>query len=195
MSQQTPVKILRKTEFGNPILRTKAQQLSVNEIKSDEIRQLIADIKHTLQEKKYGIGLAAPQVGKSVALSIIHIRPTKTRPKLPKSEWADLVIINPVITNKSGGVKDYWEGCISLTDVFAKVPRYRKITVKYLDEEAVGQEKEFSGLLAHVIQHETDHLNGELFVDKVKDPTTYMSAAEYRERIVKKEKRSQYSLD
>ena len=184
---------LSKSSFGNPVLRTRARQLSVDEIKLDEVQQLISNIKHTLQEKKYGIGLAAPQLGKSVALSVIYIRPTKTRPNLPKSEWADLVIINPQITEKSKETKSYWEGCISLTDVFAKVLRHKTIKIKYLDENAKSQEKQFSGLLAHVIQHEVDHLNGILYVDRVKDSKTYMSATEYRKRIVKKEKHSQYS--
>ncbi len=184
--------VLSKISFGNPILRTTVKQLPVEEIKSDEIQKLISDIKYTLQVKKYGIGLAAPQVGKSVALSVIYIRQTKTRPDLPKSEWADQVIINPQITEKSKETKDYWEGCISLTNVFAKVPRHRTIKVKYLDEKAREHQKQFSGLLAHVIQHEVDHLKGILYVDRVKDPSTYISASEYKKRIVKKEKVSQY---
>src|SRR5665213_3446150 len=107
------MKVLRKREFGNPILRTKTKRLSEAEIISVEIQSLIANIRHTLIEKKYGVGLAAPQVDKDVALSVIHIRPTKTRPNLPKEKWADLVIINPTITKTYGSKKQFWEGCIS----------------------------------------------------------------------------------
>ena len=178
--------ILEKTEFGNPILRGRAKQLSKDEVLSAEIQSLIASIRHTLVAKKYGIGLAAPQVGHSLALSVIHIRPTKTRPNLPKEKWADLVIINPKIIKTFGRKEQLWEGCISLPEVFAKVPRYKKIKLQFLDEEGREQIKTFEGLLAHVIQHETDHLNGGLFVDKVKDPSTFMSGTEYRKQIVSK---------
>ena len=178
------MKILRKTEFGNPILRLKAEQYTKSAIAAKDTQQLIVNLKHTLIEKKFGVGLAAPQVGKSVALSVIHIRPTKTRPNLPKEKWSDLAIINPKITKTYGNKKQMWEGCISLPEVFAKVPRYRKIQLEYLDNQGVKQIKEFEGLIAHVIQHEVDHLNGILFVDKVINPSTFMTGAEYRKRIV-----------
>lgn len=177
-------KVLRRIEFGNPILREKARELSRAEVLSGDIQKLIADMRYTLIEKKYGIGLAAPQVGHNVALSVIYIRPTKSRPNLPKEKWANLVIINPKITKTFGSKKQLWEGCISLPEVFAKVPRYKKIELQYLDEEGINQIKIFEGLLAHVIQHEIDHLKGVLFVDKVKDPGSFMSGAEYRKRVV-----------
>ena len=86
------MKVLKITRFGNPILREKARELSTNEIKSEKIQQLIANIRHTNEMNKYGVGLAAPQVGKSVALSVIGIKPTPSRPDLEKF---DQVIINP----------------------------------------------------------------------------------------------------
>src|SRR5882757_3387118 len=113
-------KIQRKTNFGNPILRQKTRKLDQEEIKSKVIQDLISEIRYTLENKKYGIGLAAPQVGEAIALSVIYIRPTKMRPDLPKSMWADLVLINPEIIY-SGAKADYWEGCISLKSVYAKV--------------------------------------------------------------------------
>jgi peptide deformylase len=177
-------KILRKTNFGNRILRKTARRLTKEEILSKSIQDLISEIRYTLQNRKYGIGLAAPQVGKGIALSVVYIRPTKMRPDLPKTMWADLVLINPEI-KYIGDQVDYWEGCISLNSVFAKVPRYKQIKVKFTDERGHQNEKEFSGLLAHVIQHETDHLNGILFVDKVKDPSTYVSGSEYKKHLLK----------
>lgn len=180
--------LLRRTQFGNPILRGKARQLAKAEILSPTIKKLIADMRYTLAYKKYGVGLAAPQVGQGVALCIIEIKPTKLRPKLPKSKRASLIIVNPKITKTYGNRKQLWEGCISFGDVFAKVPRYKKIRVKYLNEKAVTREKDFEGLVAQVLQHEIDHLNGILFVDKVKDTSSYMTAAEYKKRILKKVK-------
>lgn len=179
-------KILRRTQFGNLVLRQKCVELSAADVLSEEVQQLIGDMRCTLKERKYGIALAAPQVGKNVALSVIYIRPTKTRPNLPKSKWVDLVIINPKITKTYGTKQQLWEGCISLAEVFAKVSRYKKVQLEYLDEKAAKQTKTFDGLLAQVIQHETDHLKGTLFVDRVIDPSTFMSGAEYRKRIVNK---------
>ena len=85
-------KILKLTRFGNPILRDQARQLSLSEISSDKIQQLISDIRYTNQQKKYGMGIAAPQVGESVVLSVIGIKPTPNRPKLARFEQ---VILNP----------------------------------------------------------------------------------------------------
>ena len=184
--KKSKLKILGKTEFGNPILKKNVARLSKSEILSSDTQQLIANMRYTLQEKNYGIALAAPQIGKSLALAVIHIRPTKIRPNLPKSKWADLVIINPKITKTYGAKIPTWDGCISLAEVFAKVPRYKKVQVEYLDENAVKLTRTFEGLLAQVIQHEIDHLNGILFVDRVKDARTFMSGSEYRKRIVSK---------
>jgi peptide deformylase len=173
------MKILRRTQFGNPILRQKARQLSVHDILSGEIQDLIKNMRHTLLNRNYGIGIAAPQVGKSVALSVIELRSTRTRPNLPKSKWISTIIINPEIIKTYGKAVEQWEGCLSFDNAFAKVPRNKKICVRYLDEKAQQHEENLEGLLAHVFQHETDHLDGLLFVDKVKDTSTYMTEPEY----------------
>lgn len=177
-------KVLNRTLFGNPILRHPAARLTKDEILSAATQDLITDIRQTLTEKKYGIGLAAAQVGQGIALSVIHIRPTKLRPNLPKEKWADLVIINPKIVKTYGNKKQLHEGCVSLPGVYAKVPRHKKIQLSYFDEAAQRRVKDFEGLLAHVIQHEVDHLEGILYVDRVVDTKTYMSEAEYRKRVV-----------
>ncbi|TAH33319.1 hypothetical protein EYC58_01665 [Candidatus Saccharibacteria bacterium] len=178
--------LLKLTRFGNPILREKARELSVEEIKSDKIQQLIANIRYTNEQKKYGVGLAAPQVGVSVSLSIIGIKPTPTRPKL---EPFSQVIINPNYEG-IGRRTGMWEGCQSSgtgkDTLFAKALRYKKIQATWYDEHAKKHEEELDGFVAHVFQHETDHLNGVLFVDRVRDRTTFMLADEYRKRIVKK---------
>lgn len=178
-------KILRRTQFGNPVLRQKSKLLTIGEIKSPDTKKLIADMRYTLAKKKYGVGLAAPQVGCSKSVAIIEIKPTKARPKLAKKQRASMVIINPEITKTYGNKMQKYEGCISFAAVFAKVPRYKRIRLKYLDDEAAKHEKDFEGLLAHVIQHEVDHLNGTLFVDKVKDKGSFITQSEYIKRIVK----------
>jgi peptide deformylase len=169
-------KLLRKTEFGNPILRIISQKLSDEEIRSDYIRQLIENMYYTLEHKKYGVGIAAPQVGHSVAISTIDTKPTPTRPDLVRQK---LTIINPEITKTYGEKAEEWEGCISGTELYAKVPRYKRVRLRWQDEQAHVHEREFDGFLAHVIQHEADHLNGILFVDKVEDTKSYVTFKEY----------------
>ena len=178
--------ILRRTQFGNPVLRQTTKQLTKDEILSPKIQNLIANMQHTLLVKKYGVGLAAPQVGQSVALTVLGIKPTPTRPNL---QTLDMVVINPEIVQLIGTKKPMWEGCISFGDTknfpYAQVPRYEHIKLKWQDEHGIHHEQDFEGLTAHVLQHEIDHLNGILFVDRVEDPTTYVTVSEYRKRMTK----------
>jgi peptide deformylase len=182
------MKVLKKTSFGNPILRQVAQRLSPEEIANDEIQQLITDMYYTLEKKKYGVGLAAPQVDMPVAISTIHIQPVPWRPDV---EEYKLTVINPEIVKAYGRRQGMWEGCISFCGdqkdfPYAKALRYKKVRVRYLDEQAVEHEADFEGLLAHVLQHETDHLNGVLFVDRVRDNSTFITTSEYTKRYRKK---------
>lgn len=178
------MKVLKRTQFGNPVLRAKTKLVPVDEIKSDRIQMLINDMSHTLTSEKLGVGLAAPQVGKILALSVIKIRPLPHRPEVKE---LDMVLINPEIIETIGLKKDMWEGCISAgqknAGLFAKVPRYQIIKVKYYDENSKLRHRTLTGLPAQVVQHEVDHLNGVLFVDRVKDTTTYMTYAEYIKRV------------
>ena len=178
-------KILKLTRFGNPILRDQARQLSLSEISSDKIQQLISDIRYTNQQKKYGMGIAAPQVGESLALSVIGIKPTPTRPKL---ETFEQVIINPKYVG-IGRRTGMWEGCQSCGSkkdiLYAKALRYRKIKASWYDELGEFHEKTIDGFIAQVFQHETDHLNGILFIDHVRDTKSYTMADEFRNRIAK----------
>ena len=177
-------KLLRRTVFGNPILRTPARQLTKQEILSDEVQQLIIDLKYTVDKKKLGVGLAAPQVGVGIALARIAIKPTPTR---PNRKLFDRVIINPEIIKTNGKKQQMWEGCISFgagNTPYAATMRWPKITVQYYDEHAKKITEDLSGLAAHVFQHELDHLDGVLFVDRVEDNKTFVLATEFRKRIL-----------
>lgn len=138
----------------SPILRKKAEKV-INPLSLD-IQKLIPEMIETMLVKD-GIGLAAPQVGKSVRIVVIH---HKDR---------DLVMINPKIIKKSL-IKEWdEEGCLSVPEVFGDVKRCKKVTVKYIDEKGKEQKLSGEGLLARVIQHEVDHLDGVLFIDKAKN--------------------------
>lgn len=180
-------KTLRRAQFGDPILRQTARLLAKPEVLSGKIQHLIEDMQNTLTTLKLGVGLAAPQVGERLAMAVIVIQPTKHRPKV---EPFSLVLINPEITETFGRKKQMWEGCISTgpgkAGLFAKVPRHTKIKLKYMDEKAVQHNQIYKDLPAQVIQHELDHLNGILFVDRVKDTKTYMTYQEYVKHVAKK---------
>lgn len=177
--------ILNIVKFGDPILRAKSKSLAATQVASSKIKHLVRNIQHTNSTKKYGVGIAAPQVGESIALALIDIKPSKTRPRAPTVK---MVIINPSYKG-IGQRRAKWEGCLSSgtgkNTLFAKVPRYSKIDATWIDETANLHNEELTGIVAHVFQHETDHLDGILFVDKVRDTSTYMLASEYKKRIVK----------
>lgn len=179
--------ILPITRFGNPVLREPARRLSKDEILSDDTQSLIENMRFTLIEKKYGVGIAAPQVGAGIALSVIGVKPTPNRPEL---EPFDTVLINPEIVERFGKPVNMWEGCVSCGTeddiLFAQLPRYEQVKVTWFDEYAKSREEVIGGFVAQVVQHETDHLNGVLFVDHVTDTTSFMMADEYRKRILGK---------
>lgn len=180
------MQVLRRTQFGNPILRTSTQRLSTSEITSPPIQDLLRDMRYTLEKKRYGVGLAAPQVGQPLAIAIVGLKPTPTRPNVPK---ISLTLINPEIVTHYGRRTGQWEACISGADLYGKAQRYQKIRLRWLDEKTHRREEDFSGLLAQVIQHEVDHLNGILFVERVKDPKTYVTFSEYK-KIRKAERKN-----
>lgn len=179
-------KILTLTRLGNPILREKMPRLSRDDIVSDAVRELIENIRYTNQQKKYGMGLAAPQVGVRMAFSVIGIKPTPTRPNLDVFES---VIINPEYTGVGQRAR-MWEGCQSIGSgediLYGKVLRYKQIQAKWLDENGAKHSEVLSGFVAHVFQHETDHLDGIVFMDRGVDKKSLMLADEFRKRIVKK---------
>lgn len=175
------MKHLAISQFGNRVLREYSKKLTIDQIKSSKNQALITSMKNLLIVKKLGIGLAAPQVGESVAVAVIELQKTELRPEIIE---LSLVLINPEIIETYGRKAQMWEGCISSgngsANLFAKVPRYKKLLLEYYNELGVKHNQVFEGLAAHVIQHEVDHLNGTLFMDKVKDTTTYMTYKEYK---------------
>ena len=171
----------------DPTLRQKSQRLSVDEIKSVKIKKLVQDIKETLKAGEYGVGMSAIQVGEPVAIAVVAIRPTPTRPNL---EPFNRVYFNAEITDTEGERTPMWEGCCSVLGqdgkpVYAKVPRYKNISIRYYDEEGVMHKDLIDGFLAQVLQHEIDHQNGILFTDLVNE-SEIISFDEYR-KLAKKD--------
>ena len=162
--------------MGNPILRHKTHPLTVKEIQSPEIQRLIDNMIETMREYE-GVGLAAPQVHELKRLTVIEMA---ENPKYPqKGEIPLTILINPVITPLTKEKELGWEGCLSIPDLRGKVPRYTKIQVHAFDRH--GKELNFKadGFFSVVIQHETDHLDGILFLDRMEDFSTLTYLNEY----------------
>ena len=175
-------------EFGSPLLRQKARQITPSAITSEKTKKIIADLKRVCDENKYGVGIAAPQIGISLAVMIIAIKPTPSR---PGRDAFDKVVINPQIKEYIGKTVQLWDGCLSSgTDpVFAQTERYKELKVSYYDETGHFHDNEvLTGFIAHVFQHETDHLNGILFVDRITNSKSWMSNKEYVRMMAKKSK-------
>lgn len=160
---------LEIVEKGNPVLDTPAIAVSEAELTSKKIQKLIKDMKETLGAISDGVGLAAPQVGESYRIFIVSKRVLEKNKKTGEV-FDDLVCINPVIVKRSKTKK--WlagEGCLSVRWFYGKVLRSTNVSLEYTDELGKRITRGAGGILAHIFQHEVDHLDGELFIDKAID--------------------------
>ncbi len=171
--------ILKRTHFGNPILRKKAKEISLREITTPAFKKLVRQMFGAIQN--IGVGLAAPQIGKSIRLAVIDIHPLPHRPDVTPIKR---VLINPEILKYSKETESEYEGCLSFDGVRGSVPRSTSVKVCYYNEKGEKCIETAVGFLAKVFQHEIDHLNGVLFVDRMKDMKTLMTAQEYSKRIL-----------
>ena len=153
--------ILKVARMGHPVLRERARPLDKSDIKSAAIQKLIDDMIDTMHEY-HGVGLAAPQVheGLRVFVALLDEDPDA------KSEAA--VIINPEIAPNASAIEEGWEGCLSIPDIRGMVPRYTDIRLKALDRAGRAIELPLKNFPARVAQHETDHLDGVLFFDRMR---------------------------
>ena len=173
-------------KMGHPTLRVKAEPIPVEELKSKDFKDLIADMLETMEEEE-GIGIAAPQIGVSKQVAIVGVPKENPRyPDLPEDEEPEvdfdiLVVINPTITVIDDTPSGFWEGCLSVPGLRGYVERPSKIKVEYTDIHGEKQVIEASGFAATVFQHELDHLDGVLYVDRVEDKTKLAFMDEYME--------------
>ena len=157
--------ILKVARMGHPVLRAPTKTLSVKDIQTPEIQKLIDDMVETMHEYE-GVGLAAPQVHESLKLAVIEFDPENPRYKDLGKKGLE-VFINPKIEVLDETPRAFWEGCLSIPEIRALIYRPRKIRVTYLDRDAKKQTVEAEDFLAIVLQHELDHLDGVLFIDRV----------------------------
>jgi peptide deformylase len=163
-------------EIGDPVLRRRAREVSLDELRTPEIQAVIDDLIDTRRAAD-GAGLAAPQIGESLRIAVAEI--DGVNPRYPYKPPIPLtVIVNPVIDEAGGDVELINEGCLSLPDVRAEVPRRMSITVRHLDRGGTERVERRQGLTAGTFQHEIDHLDGTLITDRA-DPASVMSWEEY----------------
>lgn len=168
--------------LGQNILRKKAKPVSKKDIASKRVKILFNRMIATC-EKELGVGLAAPQVGVSEQMFVIYQRPTKRRPDIPV--FGPEAVINPKIIGVSKRIKKAYEGCLSIPGILGNTPRYVEILAEYTNLEGDKVRIELKDFLARVFQHEFDHLNGVVYLDRItgKDIIT---EKEYMKLITKK---------
>jgi peptide deformylase len=164
---------LKIVQIGDPVLRLQARALTAEEIALDETQQLIEWMRDTMRDAP-GVGLAAPQIGLPIQLAVIEDRAEYSKDiapdRLAERERLPVpfhVLINPRIVERSEEQADFFEGCLSLAGFTALVERSRTVTVEYLDQLGVEQRIEAQGWYARILQHEIDHLHGELYIDRM----------------------------
>jgi peptide deformylase len=185
-------------QVGETVLRGQSRFLDRNEIGSSQIQDLIARMRDTMR-KAPGVGLAAPQIGVPLSMAVIEDKPEYTKDLSPAILTARgrkpvpfHVIINPVLTIQPGATIEFYEGCLSLAGFTAIVPRSLEVRVECFDQHGEPQIIEASGWYARILQHEIDHLNGTLYIDRML-PRSFSSlenhAKNYKDKSIEQIKR------
>jgi peptide deformylase len=167
-------------ELENPILRQVA--LPILSVGDEKIQALIDDLLVTVKQAN-GVGIAAPQVAQSCQLMIVASRPNPRYPDAPEME--PIAILNPRILSHSPEMVKGWEGCLSVPGIRGWVPRYQAIEIEYCDRNGNLQKMEMTDFVARIFQHEFDHFNGLLFVDRVENPQDLITEQLYLEMTKK----------
>lgn len=168
---------------NHPALHQIAEEVPVEEITSPKIKKVIADMRKALADYNaegfVGVAIAAPQIGVPLRIFLVH---DMSKEREGEVEVPDLVAINPTITKLSKKVRVVGEGCLSVPDHYGAVERSQKATLRAYDEHGVRYERGGSGLLAQIFQHECDHLDGILFVDRAEKVWSKDEMDEHKER-------------
>jgi peptide deformylase len=161
-------------QLGHAVLRQRA--VEVEDILADECQQLISQMMLAVSEAG-GVGIAAPQIHHSVRIFIMCSKPNVRYPNAPL--MAPTAIINPEILHYSSEKVTDWEGCLSVPSMRGLVPRHNLIRVRYFDQQGHEQQKELTGFIARIFQHELDHLNGLTFIDQLASTKDLISEVEW----------------
>ena len=167
-------KLLQIAQLGHPVLRQTAGR--VTDVKTAAVETLIADMMETVGDAN-GVGIAAPQVYESKRIFIMASRPNARYPLAPK--MSPTALINPEILDRSDKTAKDWEGCLSIPGLRARVPRSVRVQVQYTGIDNKLKTAVFEGFLARVFQHELDHLDGKVYLDRVETNLDIVTEKEF----------------
>lgn len=174
-------RLLQIAQLGHPVLRRKAAGLK--NVADKETQALIDDLILTVQDVD-GVGIAAPQVYESKRIFILASHPNPRYPKAPKMK--PTAVINPKIISHSTKMTKDWEGCLSIPGIRALVPRYQSIAVEFTTRQGKVVKRQFKDFVARIFQHESDHLDGIVFLDRVEITKDIITEKEYQKLIARK---------
>ena len=170
------VTLLKIAQIGNPVLRQRARELSAGELASERTQRFIDDLVETMRDAN-GAGLAAIQVHEPIRIFAVEV---KDNPRYPYKPNVPLtIVVNPVIEPIGTETFENYEGCLSVPNLRGVVERSTEIRLRGLDREGRAIDRVVKGLTAGTFQHEADHLDGVIFIDRVKDPRTLATWAEF----------------
>jgi peptide deformylase len=172
--------IPKVARMGHPVLRAKARALDRAELKSAPVQKLIDDLIETMVEY-HGVGLAAPQVHEGLRVFVASLDSNEEG----EERQEPIAIVNPEITTVGSEIVEDWEGCLSIPDIRGRVPRAKAIKVRAFDRHGERIELHAHDFAARVIQHETDHLDGVLFFDRMRSFESLTFLDEYSRYWVK----------
>jgi peptide deformylase len=173
--------ILKVARLGHPVLRAAARDLTRQEVRSSEIQRLIDDMRVTMYEYE-GVGLAAPQIHEGLRLAVLEVQAADDRARagLPFT-----VLINPKVTPLGEERVDGWEGCLSIPDLRGLVPRFARLKLEALDRHGKPYTLDAEGFHARVIQHECDHLDGHVYIDRMRGLGTLTFIKEFEDHVLR----------
>jgi peptide deformylase len=170
-------RLLKIARLGHPVIRQVAEPVGIEELRSLSIRDLIDDMVETMRDAD-GVGLAGPQVHVAKRIVVMEVSPASPRypgrPSVPLT-----IIVNPAIVSHSQDTDEGWEGCLSVPDLRGRVPRWSAVEVVGTDRHGAPLRIETSGFFARVLQHELDHLDGRVYLDRLPDLSTLTHLREF----------------
>ena len=170
--------LLKIARLGHPVLRQPASPVSAKDLQTPALQQFIDDMADTMRDSD-GVGLAAPQVHAPLRIILVEVR--NLNPRYPDQPPIPLTpLVNPEITSRGDTTEEDWEGCLSIPDLRGRVPRYTALTINALNRHGQPVTLEAKDFFARVIQHEIDHLDGVMFLDRMKDFSTLTHLREFQ---------------
>lgn len=173
--------ILKVAQLGNPILRDQSSEVSLEQIEGRVFQQLVDDMVSTMREYD-GVGIAAPQVHVGLRVLAMEVQANLRYPS--EAQYPLTVLVNPVLIKRGTEMVDGWEGCLSIPGLRGLVPRHYTVNVKALDRTGKDIELHLEGFPARIVQHEIDHLDGKVFLDRMQDLTSLTFQREFEKFIM-----------